>query len=213
MAWDTVRGMGNCLRRNKKQPKVHANEPVPIRSALSMGTEIPVVESDSYVTPEGRTVPSKESGLDLTTKPSNLDIDLTPTVVKSVGYELNELIGEGSFSRVYIASHKLPNGKVKKVAVKVIRYDQVPGSWKRYKLMDELQIGKHVRHPNIINVEKVIRTPRRAFIFMDLARANVADVLGARYRNGFPEDMARKFFSQLISAVKYLHSKGVAHRG
>lgn len=130
---------------------------------------------------------------------------LSPVIVTAHRLRLKS----GSF----IASHRSKLGKVKKVAVKVIRYDQVPGSWKRYKLMDELQIGKHVKHRNIINVEKVIRTPRRTFIFMDLARANLADILGAKYRNGFPENMARKFFSQLISAVNYLHSKGVAHRG
>lgn len=204
--------MGSCLGK-KPKPIPVPNEPVRIRSALSMDTEIPIVDSDSYVTDEGKTRKSNESDLDIGARPSNMDIDVTPKIVRSAGYELNELIGEGSFSKVYIASHRSKNGKIKRVAVKVIRYDQVPGSWKRNKLMDELQIGKHVKHRNIINVELVIRTPRRTFIFMDLARANLADILGSKYRSGFPEKMAQRFFSQLISAVYYLHSKGVAHRG
>lgn len=216
MAWVAFQGMGGCLGKNETANVLQPapNEPVATRSALSMNTVIPVIESDTIVKKDGKVVKSnQESDLSLTkTQPSNLDTDLTPTVVRTVGYELNELIGEGSFSKVYVASHKLPNGKVKKVAVKVIRYDQVPEGWKRNKLMDELQIGKHVKHRNIINVEKVIKTSRRAFIFMELGQANLADVLSVKYRKGFPEDMTRIFYSQLIHAINYLHSVGIAHR-
>lgn len=211
MASGTLLGMGSCLGKPKPKPK--PNEPVRITSALSLDTEIPIMESDAVMNKDGKVIKSKESDLDIGRRPSNMDTDLTPSIVKDNGYELNEMIGEGSFSKVYIASRRTKFGKVKKVAVKVIRYDQVPGSWKRYKLMDELRIGKKVKHRNIINVQKIIATPRRAFIFMDLARANLADILGAKYRNGFPEKMARKFFSELISAINYLHSKGIAHRG
>lgn len=51
-----------------------------------MKTELGTIGSNSILTPEGNVK-----------KQSNMDLDHTLVVVESVGYELSELIDEGSF--------------------------------------------------------------------------------------------------------------------
>lgn len=88
-----------------------------MRSVLSMKTEPETIDNNAIVTLEGNVTKSTES---VTRKESNMDLDHTPVVVKLVGYELDELIGEGSFSKVHVPSHRLSDGRIKKVAVKVV---------------------------------------------------------------------------------------------
>lgn len=142
---------------------------------------------------------------------SDLDTDLTPQTVRALGYEIGEKIGSGAFSNVHKAIRKKAGEPALDLAVKLIRFDKVEPDWKGKGLKSELKITKKLNHPNIVKVHEVIKTKRRAFIFMDLARGSLEDQL-KKSPNGFPEKTARLWFGQLAKAINYMHDKGVAHR-
>ncbi|XP_010497253.1 PREDICTED: cell division control protein 2 homolog [Camelina sativa] len=70
-------------------------------------------------------------------------------------YEIVELIGEGSFSKVYKALDKITGEYVALKKLKLDRYREaeisVPENAKR-----EINILKEMNHPNIINLKEVV---------------------------------------------------------
>ena len=149
-----------------------------------------------------------------TNAPTDLDADLCPQAVRDKGYNvLPEVLGEGKFSKVYKAT-KTTNGKVEDIAVKLIRFDNVESLWRENQLKNELKITKRLKHANIINIFEVIKTRRRAFIFMEKAEYSMESVLKKKiYTDGLPEKYAQGWFEQILKVLAYLHNeKKVAHR-
>lgn len=137
------------------------------------------------------------------------DNSLCPSVLKDRGYSISENIGGGAFSKVYKASCTSFGNKV--LAVKIIFLNQVPSEWKEKCLRKELKIIQTLQHPNIIRIIEIIKTHRRAFIFMEFAENN--SVAYYLQKNGeVSEYQALVWFSQTVSALYYLHSKSIAHR-
>lgn len=138
--------------------------------------------------------------------------ELCPAV-KRMGYTSNtsDMIGEGSFSKVYRArSVKIPK---KDIAVKIVRVNDpnIPQAWKEHSMKRELKILKRVRHPNVITVYDVIKTRTRIYIFMDLAAASVSSHLEATEEPA-SEQTARSWFGGISNAISYLHNIEIAHR-
>lgn len=130
-----------------------------------------------------------------------------------MGYSIedDEVVGEGSFSKVYKAKSKaIPN---KAIAVKIVRLDDpnIPQAWKDHGMRRELKILKRVRHPNVITIYDVIKTRTKIFIFMDLAAASIMSHLLATEEPA-SEQTARNWFGGISNAIAYLHSLELAHR-
>lgn len=140
----------------------------------------------------------------------DLDTILTPGSVKKAGYEVGARIGGGNFSSVYKAT-KTTNATKLDMACKLIRFDLAGKDYEDNCLKRELKITKKLKNQYVIKVYEVIKTHRRAFIFMELALGSLEDQLKLNV-NGLTEDIAKKYFRQLASAVNYVHSKGIAHR-
>ncbi|XP_019491488.1 PREDICTED: serine/threonine-protein kinase MARK2-like [Hipposideros armiger] len=122
-------------------------------------------------------------------------------------YELRETTGQGPFTSVVLGHHLLTRCQV---AIKIIHerdYITVHRNIKR-----ELRCRKHLHHhPNIIQLYHVICSPDSLFLVMELApNGSIQDYLCAHGR--MPEALARKLFRQLVSALHYCHTKGIAHR-
>lgn len=143
----------------------------------------------------------------------DLDADLSPKVVTDKGYELGAEIGKGGFSIVYKAvKHDKNGGPDLHLACKLIRFDKVPEQWKETRLKEEFKITRKLDNPYIVRVHDMIKTKRRAFIFMDLAKCSMEDQLQKTFKTGIPEKTAMIWFIQIVKAVQFMHSKGVAHR-
>lgn len=123
-------------------------------------------------------------------------------------YEIGRLLGMGTFAKVH-HGRDLRTGE--SVAIKIINKDQV----KCVKgMMDQIQreisIMRLVRHPNVVELKEVMATKTRIFFVMEHVRGGE---LFAKVAHGrLPEDLARQYFKQLISAVDFCHSRGVYHR-
>ncbi|KAL8292670.1 hypothetical protein RQP46_001282 [Phenoliferia psychrophenolica] len=132
-----------------------------------------------------------------------------PTVIKRESDSLRrgELLGEGGFARVYLATE--PDGTTK--AVKVISKEQLKSSKAKGKLFGEIKIHQAMVHSNIISFEKVFEDTGHVYMQLELcANGSLLDLLRKRRRYTEPE--ARFYLVQLIGACEYMHSNSVIHR-
>eukprot|EP01117_Protostelium_nocturnum_P014858 TRINITY_DN56_c0_g1_i2.p1 TRINITY_DN56_c0_g1~~TRINITY_DN56_c0_g1_i2.p1 ORF type:complete len:853 (-),score=235.81 TRINITY_DN56_c0_g1_i2:111-2669(-) len=123
------------------------------------------------------------------------------------GYQLGKTIGKGSFSKVKLSSHTKTG---EKVAIKCLRKDKMDEDM--LKMVErELFIMKLLKHPNIISLFEIQQTDNCIYLIMEYASGGeIMDFIVAHGR--LQEKEARKFFIQLINAVKYMHSMHACHR-
>lgn len=75
----------------------------------------------------------------------------------------------------------------------------------------ELLIGRHLCHPNIVEIKEVIKTKERVFIVMEFVAGG--DLFGKILHEGpFKEQAAKRLFQQLLNALDHCHQKGIFHR-
>ncbi|CAL9106217.1 unnamed protein product [Musa textilis] len=123
-------------------------------------------------------------------------------------YEMGRVLGKGTFAKVY-HGRDLRTGE--SVAVKVIHKDKIcRESGMMEQIKREISVLRLVRHPNVVELREVMATKSRIFFVMEYVRGGE---LFARVADGpLPEDQARRYFRQLISAVHFCHGRGVFHR-
>ncbi|GAB4824277.1 CBL-interacting serine/threonine-protein kinase 11 [Ancistrocladus abbreviatus] len=122
-------------------------------------------------------------------------------------YELGRLLGCGAFAKVYHARN-IRTGQ--SVAVKVINKKKIIGTTLMSNIKREITIMRHLRHPNIVRLYEVLATRTKIYFVMEFVKGGELFAKVAKGR--FTEDLSRKYFQQLISAVGYCHSRGVYHR-
>ena len=124
-------------------------------------------------------------------------------------YILRKQIGKGSFATVWRAEHLLAK---QNVAIKVIDNSTIQDEDARTRFIREINIMKQTDHPFISKLFEIIETPRFTYIVMEYAE-NGSILTYVNTRGRLPEKIVRRYFSQLISALEYLHNVAfVAHR-
>ncbi|XP_043695406.1 CBL-interacting serine/threonine-protein kinase 5-like [Telopea speciosissima] len=122
-------------------------------------------------------------------------------------YEMGRLLGQGTFAKVYYGK-QLKTGE--SVAIKVINKDQVKKGGLMEQIKREISVMRLVRHPNVVELKEVMATKGKIFFIMEYVRGG--ELFAKVAKGKVKEDIARKYFQQLISAVDYCHSRGVSHR-
>ncbi|RMX51397.1 hypothetical protein pdam_00020807 [Pocillopora damicornis] len=121
-------------------------------------------------------------------------------------YHVLELIGEGSFGKVYKGRKKY-SGQV--VALKFI--PKVGRSEKELKnLQREIDIMRNLEHENIIKLLDSFETPKEVCVVTEYAEGELFQVL--EDDGSLPEEQVRKIACQLVKALYYLHSHRILHR-
>ncbi|MBA0725485.1 hypothetical protein Golax_022072 [Gossypium laxum] len=122
-------------------------------------------------------------------------------------YELGRLLGQGNFAKVYYARNIETS---QTVAIKVIDKEKVL----KVGLIDhtkrEISIMNLVKHPNILELYEVMASKTKIYFVMEYAKGG--ELFKKVFKRKLREDLARKYFQQLISAVDFCHSRGVYHR-
>lgn len=122
-------------------------------------------------------------------------------------YEMGKLLGQGTFAKVYKAKNLVTQ---ERVAIKAIHKDHVKKKGLIEQIKREISVMHLVKHPNIVELKEVMATKSKVFFVMEYVRGGE---LFAKLQQGkLKEDLARKYFQQLISAVDFCHSRGVSHR-
>lgn len=124
-------------------------------------------------------------------------------------YILGVTLGRGNYGLVKIASHAETG---KQYAVKIIKKDVLEDNeTANVDIKREVAIMKALDHKNIVALSDVLYSPKRVFMVMELARGG--ELFDYIVKNGrLTEDVARKYFHQLIDAIHYCHHRGVYHR-
>ncbi|KNA15023.1 hypothetical protein SOVF_102020 [Spinacia oleracea] len=122
-------------------------------------------------------------------------------------YEQGRLLGRGGFAKVY-HGRDLRNGK--SVAVKAVSKQKIFKGNLTAHVKREVSIMRRLRHPHIIRLHEVLATKSKIYFIMEFAKGG--ELFAKVSKGRFSEDLSRRYFHQLISAVGYCHSRGVYHR-
>ncbi|GKV02284.1 hypothetical protein SLEP1_g14741 [Rubroshorea leprosula] len=133
--------------------------------------------------------------------------ELHPEAALFGKYEIGKLLGRGAFAKVY-HGRNVRTGQ--SVAIKAVCKQKIVKGGLMGNVKREIAIMRRLRHPHVLKLFEVLATKTKIFFVMELARGGE---LFARIAKGrFSEDLSRRYFQQLISAVGYCHSRGVFHR-
>ena len=124
-------------------------------------------------------------------------------------YFLRNPLGAGTTGKVKLAIHSQTQ---KKYAIKIIKKDSFndrPNLLE--KIQREIALMKLVDHPHILKLADFLESPRHFYIVLEYAsRGELFDYLVEN--KVLSEDVAIRFFRQIIYGLEYLHSLGICHR-
>ncbi|CDY54010.1 hypothetical protein HID58_062574 [Brassica napus] len=124
-------------------------------------------------------------------------------------YELGKLLGCGAFAKVYHARDRRTS---QSVAVKILNKKKLLANPTLVNnVKREISIMRRLSHPYIVKLHEVMATKGKIFFTMEFVRGG--ELFNKISKHGrLSEDLARRYFQQLISAVGYCHAHGVYHR-
>jgi serine/threonine protein kinase len=118
-------------------------------------------------------------------------------------YRLGEVMGFGAFSTVRAAVDRETG---KEWACKIVTEDA-----EKELILEEVTILRQLRHPNIVEYREHFDTSEGLFIITEkLCGPNLLSALVER--GSYSEEDTCEVVRQLLSALAYLDSKGIAHR-
>ncbi|KAG4999932.1 hypothetical protein AAZX31_08G113900 [Glycine max] len=122
-------------------------------------------------------------------------------------FELGKLLGHGTFAKVHHARNiKTGEG----VAIKIINKEKILKGGLVSHIKREISILRRVRHPNIVQLFEVMATKTKIYFVMEFVRGG--ELFNKVAKGRLKEEVARKYFQQLVSAVEFCHARGVFHR-
>ncbi|KAJ1410035.1 Serine/threonine-protein kinase, active site [Sesbania bispinosa] len=122
-------------------------------------------------------------------------------------YEMGRVLGQGNFAKVYHGRNLATN---ESVAIKVIKKDKLKKERLVKQIKREVSVMRLVRHPHIVELKEVMATKGKIFLVMEYVKGG--ELFAKVAKGKLKEQVARKYFQQLISAVDFCHSRGVTHR-
>ncbi|MED6127145.1 CBL-interacting serine/threonine-protein kinase 25 [Stylosanthes scabra] len=122
-------------------------------------------------------------------------------------YEMGRVLGQGNFAKVYYGRNLATN---ESVAIKVIKKEKLKKERLVKQIKREVSVMRLVRHPNIVELKEVMATKGKIFLVMEYVKGG--ELFKKVEKGKLKEEVARKYFQQLISAVDFCHSRGVTHR-
>jgi len=137
-------------------------------------------------------------------------VNVFPGVDVNEYYNLKEMLGDGAFSKVYLAESKREAGGF--AAVKIIDKDELCKDEDKMFLVDkEIEIMSQLDHPNIVRLYEVYESKSEVCLVMELAKGG--ELFDKLLEQGcLPEHEAANIMSQVLEAVLDLHTRRIVHR-
>ncbi|KAG0481642.1 hypothetical protein HPP92_012500 [Vanilla planifolia] len=133
----------------------------------------------------------------------------TPAELVLGKYEVGRLLGRGTFAKVYEA-RSVADGSM--VAIKVLDKPEIVDGGIGPRILREVSAMRRLsEHPHIIKIHEVLATRSKIYLVMENAQGGELLARVAR-RGRLPEPTAIRYFHQLLSALRFCHAHGVAHR-
>ncbi|MFO0901972.1 MAG: protein kinase [Pirellulales bacterium] len=123
-------------------------------------------------------------------------------------YKVLYLIGQGTFARVYRATHK-KTGKI--YAVKVLRKRFRDDAAQMELFLREGEVGLLLRHPNIVPVYEVNTDPASPYFVMDFVEGqNLREFVKVRKKLDVAD--ATRLMVDIMAGLTYAAQQGIFHR-
>ncbi|XP_027184915.1 CBL-interacting protein kinase 2 [Coffea eugenioides] len=122
-------------------------------------------------------------------------------------YELGRLLGQGTFAKVYYGRN-ISSGQ--SVAIKMIDKEKILRVGLIDQIKREISVMRLVKHPNVVQLYEVMATKTKIYYVMEYAKGG--ELFYKVAKGKLKEDVARRYFQQLVNAVDFCHSRGVYHR-
>ncbi|XP_003740659.1 SNF-related serine/threonine-protein kinase [Galendromus occidentalis] len=123
-------------------------------------------------------------------------------------YDLGETLGRGHYAIVKQAKHVFTG---EQVAVKVIDKTKLDHRSESH-LFQEVRCMKLVQHPHVVRLYEVIDTQTKLYLILEYGDGGDMYDHIMKHDNGLSEELARKYFGQILSAIIYCHKLHVVHR-
>ncbi|OCB88556.1 hypothetical protein A7U60_g4259 [Sanghuangporus baumii] len=126
-----------------------------------------------------------------------------------------ELIGKGTYGRVYLALNATTGEMIAVKQVEIPQTDADRDDKRQVSVVEALKLEsetlKDLDHPNIVQYLGFERTPDFLSIFLEyVPGGSVAACL--RKHGKFEDQVARSFTGQILAGLEYLHANGIIHR-
>ncbi|KAM8960756.1 testis-specific serine/threonine-protein kinase 6 [Pelodytes ibericus] len=130
------------------------------------------------------------------------------SLLSTLGYKVECTIGEGTYSKVKLATSRKYRDKV---AIKVLNKKHAPVDFVSKFLPRELAILKMICHPHVVQVYELIEINcGLQFIVMELCHTDLLQLVQQTGHLSTPK--AQHLFVQIVSALHYLHENNIVHR-
>ena len=143
--------------------------------------------------------------------PPPLRAPATTTATTVLGkYRLGRELGRGSFARVFEAQ-SINTDESPKVAIKIIKRKKLEAGMEP-RIIGEVEAMRRLHHhQNILKIHEVMASKTKIYLVMEIATGGelFSKIAGGRR---LKESTARRYFQQLVSALRFCHQNGVAHR-
>lgn len=149
-------------------------------------------------------------------------------------YKLVRLLGQGTFSKVFLAVRQVENAddgidyakdstnldgvrirSRKLVAVKVVEQGPAGGADTErveVSLRREVEVLKAINHPSLVHLKAFGTEHDRSLLVLNYCPGgDLFEVASSRLEILVPS-LVRRIFAELVSAVRYLHQKYIVHR-
>lgn len=122
-------------------------------------------------------------------------------------------VGKGTFGEVFRACRKDAPTNSDPVAIKVIHKSKVSDPNAIAQLSRELSIHLQLDHPNIVKFHEALDTPEAVYIIMEyVSGGDLFKRVTQSTLKRLEEKDARRYFQQLMEAIRFMHKHGIAHR-
>jgi calcium-dependent protein kinase len=121
-------------------------------------------------------------------------------------YDILNEIGKGGYGSVFMAMNK--NSKEIRAVKKINKLALDDQS--KHNLINEFEILGRLDHPNIIKLYDIYDDEQYFYVVTELCEGG--NLLNFVNQNRITEKMMRDIMTQLINAVRYMHSFNILHR-
>ena len=123
-------------------------------------------------------------------------------------YNIQGIIGRGTFSIVKLGENKLTK---KKVAIKIMQKNKIINQEELIRINREIEMLKCLNHPNVIKIYKILEDSKKFYIIMEFCEnGELFNLIVEKQR--LNEDEAALFYYQLINGLEYIHKNKIVHR-
>ena len=122
-------------------------------------------------------------------------------------FKLQNLLGEGGMSKVYLAENHIG----KKVAIKILKEEFNHNDSIRNRFIQEAKHMIQINNPYFINIIDLIQEPEECAIVMEYFEGVTLKEFFAKNKK-INDDQIKEIFLSMLNAVEGAHSLGIIHR-